>query len=148
MYHYTDCGLPNVYLRDGFIVRDIDGEEAVAIRNLEKLHKAIGLDIVHKAPALTDEEIRFLRKEMELTQSSLANIIGVSEDSIRGWENNRGNVSAPADKLLRGLYSEHVNGDGHLSDLLNEIGRLNREIAEHQRMMNFEEANGDWRIAA
>lgn len=148
MYHYTDCGLPNVFLRSGFIVREIDGEEAVAIHNLDGLHKVIGLDILHKAPILTGDEIRFLRKEMDLTQNSLGKIIGVSEDTVRGWETGRHAIPSPADKLLRGLYSEQINGDGSLRELLKGIGRLDRKIAEDERQMNFEENEGDWQLAA
>ncbi len=151
MYHYTESGLPNVYLRGGYTARDIDGEEAISIHDLNGLHKAIGQDIISRSPALTGDEVRFLRKEMDLTQNSFAGIIGVSEDTVRNWENGRnGNgVGKPEDILIRGLYHEAVNGDGGLRQIIEDIARLNREIAEDERQMNFEEtADGLWRVAA
>ncbi|HEX19948.1 MAG TPA: helix-turn-helix domain-containing protein [Acidiferrobacteraceae bacterium] len=148
MYHYTDCGLPNIYLRGGFDVLDTEEGDAVAIHNLAGLHKAIGLDLVHHMPALTGDAVRFLRKEMNLTQNTFANIIGVSEDSVRGWENGRGGgISSPADKLLRGLYLEHVNGDGGLREMTEEVARLVRELAEIERR-DFEKCDDDWCLAA
>ncbi|HEC12075.1 MAG TPA: hypothetical protein ENI80_02330 [Acidiferrobacteraceae bacterium] len=43
--------------------------DAVAIHNLEGLHRAIGLDLVHHMPALTGDAVRFLRKEMNVVIS-------------------------------------------------------------------------------
>jgi DNA-binding transcriptional regulator YiaG len=146
MYHYTDCGLPNIFLKGGVTVRDTEYGEAVSIHNLKGLHKAIGLDMVHKTSPLTGAEVRFLRKEMDLTQNSLGDVIKASEASVRGWEAGRNNITPPADALLRLIYLGKVNGDTNVCGLLEEIGRLDREIAENDR--NFEENNGDWQIAA
>lgn len=149
MYHYTESGLGNVYLRGGYNTLEIDGEEAVSIHDLAGLHKVIGQDIVRKSPMLTGDEIRFLRKEMDLTQSSFAAIISVSEDTIRGWEKGRTDVTGPADKLIRGIYVEHFDGNSGLRQIIEDISRLNREIAEDERRMNFEEnADGFWQVAA
>ena len=149
MYHYTESGLPNVYLRDGFIVRDIDGEEAVSIHDINGLHKVIGPDIISRSPALTGDEVRFLRKEMDLTQNAFSNIVGVSEDTVRGWENGRSRVGKPEDTLIRGFYHETFNGDGGLLQIVEDIARLSREIAEEERQMRFEESsNGLWQAAA
>ena len=148
MYHYTESGLPNVFLRGGYDVHDTEFGEATSIHNLEGLHKAIGLDIVQKAPVLTGDEVRFLRKEMDLTQTSLAGIIQVSEDSVRGWENGRSNIPPPAAALLRLIYIDKVNGEPDVCEILEDINRLDREMAEDQRQMNFEETDGGWQIAA
>lgn len=149
MYHYTESGLDNVYLRDGYNTIEIDGEIAVSIHDLAGLHRVIGQDIIHKSPALTGDEIRFLRKEMNLTQSSFAAILSVSEDTVRGWENERTDIPGPADKLVRGIYLEHVDGASGLRQIIEDIARLNREIAEDERQMNFEEnADGLWQVAA
>lgn len=146
MYHYTDSGLSNVHLRGGYTELETEHGQAVSIQNLEGLHRVIGLDIVHNTPALSGEEIRFLRKEMDLTQNSLADIIGVTEDSVRGWE-KRNQISPPADKLIRGLYLQHVDGNGSLRGLIEEISLLDRNIAENRRM-NFEENENVWQAIA
>jgi len=150
MYHYTESGLKNVYLRDGYTALEIDGEEAVSIHDLDGLHKVIGQDIINKSPALTGDEVRFLRKEMCLTQSSFAAILSVSEDSVRGWENSRTGVPGPADKLIRIFYSKHADGANSLRQTVEDISCIDREEAtnERDRRMNFEEsAEGLWQVA-
>ncbi len=77
-----NSGLLNVYLADGYDVVQTEHGEAVSIHNLAGLHKVIGLDIVQKSSAFTGDEIQFLRKEMNLTQNSFADILSVSEDTV------------------------------------------------------------------
>ena len=149
MYHYTESGLNNVYLRSGYDTMEIDGEEAVSIHDLAGLHKVISQRIIRKSPSLSGEEIRFLRKEMNLTQASFAAILSVSEDTVRGWENGRTDITGPADKLVRGVYVEHFDGDGGLRQIIEDIARLNNEIAEGERDMSFDEnAEGMWQEVA
>ena len=66
MYHYTECGLPDVTLKNGYEVKETSYGEAVSIHNLEGLHRAIGMHLATETPALTGNEIRFLRKELDL----------------------------------------------------------------------------------
>lgn len=149
MYHYNESGLPNVFLRSGYKTILINGEEAVSIENLEGLHTAIAQDIVRNSARLTGNEIRFLRKELNLTQNQFSKIIGVSDDTLRGWENARTEVGEPEDKLIRTFYIETVDGDGGLLQIIKDIARLSRKIAEEERQMNFEESDdGMWKIAA
>jgi len=146
MYHYTDSGLQNVWLDGGYTIHNTEFGEGVSINDLNGLHKIIGLDIAHKTPSLDGEEVRFLRKEMDLTQNSLAALLCVTEDSIRNYE-NRTQIPAPTEMLLRKLYIEHVQGDGTLRDLVVEISHLNREIAEHKREFLFAEDANIWQAA-
>jgi len=149
MYHYTESGLNNVYLRDGYNTIEIDGEAAVSIHDIVGLHKVISRRIIRKSPSLSGDEIRFLRKEMNLTQSLFASIISVSDDTVLGWENGRTSVSGPADKLIRGVYVDHIDGDGGLRQIIDGMARINNEIIEDMHDMNFEEGvNGVWEEAA
>ena len=43
--------------------------------------------------------VRYLRDRFQLTQSALAAILGLSEQSIRGWENNAP-IGVPSRKLI------------------------------------------------
>lgn len=145
-YHYKSCGLPNVWLRNGYEIRNTAYGKSVAIKNLEGLHSAIGSYLVLNKPVLSGEEIRFLRKELDLSQSQLGNILGVSEPTIRGWENNRHNITTPAERLLRGLYQEYIEGTSALSELIERIGHLNREL--HNIKIELHETVDGWSAQA
>lgn len=147
MYHYTDSGLSNVWLRNGFTVRETSYGNAVSIHDLEGLHKAIGHHLVNNVTHLDGEEVRFLRKELDLTQSQLAGTLGVSEPTIRGWESDRRPITKSAEMYLRVLYVTYIeNEDGKIREVIDRIGQLNREL--HHRDIELETTDTGWLAAA
>ena len=114
-YHYTECGLSNIHLLNGFKFIETPRGKSVSINDIDGLHKAIGLSLVTSKKDLSGEEIRFLRNELLMSQSSLARLLGVSEQAIRRWENGKADIPKPSESLLRLLYSEHVLDKGEIS---------------------------------
>ncbi len=143
MFHYTSCGLRNIWLRNGFVRKDTPYGEGVSIHNLDGLHRVIGLYLVDYKSRLSSTEVRFLRVELEMSQKHLAQVLGVSEITLRGWEKYRTKITKPADRLLRVLYREHVSGDGSVRDLVEQLGDANRE-AQSARNIELEDADHGW----
>ena len=102
--HYTDCGLDNIYLSNGFDVEQVDGEEFVTVHNLDGLHEAIGLHIVLEKKAPNGSEIRFLRTEMGLSQHELGAKLGVSDQSVARWEKGHTDIPGTAVFSFKVLY--------------------------------------------
>ena len=82
MYHYTESGLSNVYLKNGVTVEEIDGEEYTSIDDMNGLHSAIAQAVVDSNRPLVYEEFKFLRIEMNVSQKMLATRFGVDEQTI------------------------------------------------------------------
>lgn len=146
VYHYQGCALPNVWLRNGFTTQQTPYGKAVAIHDVVGLHRAIGLCLATGSPLLTGAEVRFLRKELDMSQAHLAKVLGVSESSVRAWENDRGPISCSAERILRVLYREHVTGDGTVRDLVERLAKLNREA--HKSKIELEDTEHGWSMAA
>lgn len=149
MFAYTSCGLPGIFLRNGFVVTETPYGEAVAIHDVEGLHRAIGLNIICRKSILSPEEVRFFRKELDLSQGHLAKILGVGESSVRNWEatpEKRAKISGPADRVLRALYREAVHGDGQIREMLEHISELNRDA--YKDRIELEETESGWQEAA
>jgi len=146
MFHYKDCGLDNVWLKNGFNEIETEYGPAISIFNLEGLHSTIGMQIIECNALLNGKEIRFLRKEMDLSQKHLGEILGVSEESIRGWEKGRNKITAPSDKLIRILYKEHETGDGMIRDALERLSQMN--VEDHCRKIELESTDQGWKTAA
>lgn len=110
-YHLKGVGLPNIYLLNGVTFEnDPDYGELVTIENLEGLHRAIGLHIVEKCEPMTGAELRFLRKQMDLTQVQLAKRMAVTDQTIANYEKGKTgrNTLGSADLTMRLLYLVHV----------------------------------------
>lgn len=107
-YHYTECGLPNVWLVNGFVKEKTAYGIGMSIHDVDGLHRAIGNMLTNKIK-LTGAEIRFLRKEMRLSQRGLGDLLGVQEQTVLLWERN-GKIPKTADRMLRLIYKEHADG--------------------------------------
>jgi DNA-binding transcriptional regulator YiaG len=142
--HYTGSGLNNVWLRNGFEEKETPYGKGLVIHHLEELHRAIGLFLANNREELAGEELRFLRKEMDLPQSQLAELLDVTTDTLRGWENGRSAISGPADKLVRFIYMEAVSDQPitRIRERLERIAKLNREV--HAERLEFEETAEGW----
>jgi DNA-binding transcriptional regulator YiaG len=124
MYNYVGCGLRNVWLVNGFEIRETPYGESVAIENVLGLHRAIGEWLINSSGRLSGPEFRFLRKEQELSQRSLGDVLGADEQSVARWEKGRQRVPKWADHFVRGLYNQYINGDGTLKELIDRINSL------------------------
>jgi putative transcriptional regulator len=144
---YTGCCLPyDVWLKNGFTKKKTSHGVAVSVHDVEGLHRAIGLFIVKSRPELLGAEVRYLRKELDLSQKDLAGVIGVGETSIRNWESGRGEISKPADRLLRLLYNEAIEGDGVIREALERLSELNQDNL--RTALEMKDTSTGWQLAA
>lgn len=144
-YHYTECGLDNVYLLNGFEPVDTPRGLGVTIRNREGLHRAIGLWLVRDKRNLTGKEFRFLRHELNLTQQNLAELLGVNVQAIARWEKGRTKepIDGPAQRMLRLMYSEVVSRNEAIMEPLRRLAELDELIHEEEEL-EFEDTEEGW----
>lgn len=144
MYHYTACGLDNIYLRNGFVIKETPSGTTVSIHNLDGLHKAIANNIITKDSPINGKEFKFLRIEMDLSQSAIGALMEKSDQTIAKWEKGEIPVPRLADTAIRNLYSESAE-KGPIQGLLTKLKDLDRKY--HETMIQLEEAEGGWHIA-
>lgn len=143
MYHYTETGLQNVWLANGYHVRKTPYGKSVSIEDADGLHRAIGKALARKS-YLTGAEFRFLRKELDLSQHRVADLLGTSEQTVALWE-KRGKIPKTADRMFRAIYLETVDGNVKLKELIECIAGLDRKVDEK---MIFEDTEQGWLPAA
>lgn len=144
MYHYTESGLRNVWLTNGYKTRNIGGEVAVAIHAADELHKMIGKHLARKT-RLTGTELRFLRKEMGLSQKRLGDLVGATEQTVSLWERGR-RIPVGYDRLVRVIYLESLDGNVKVQEMIDRLIELDREEGEER--MVFEDTDAGWKEAA
>lgn len=117
MHHYLECGLSNVYLVNGFPWPQTIGS----------LHTAIGKLLVQKAGAMDGLEIRFLRREMGMTQAVFGERLGSCRESVCRWEKGRDRINLKQDVLLRTLYLGFVGCPCSIEQLLRIMSANDRD---------------------
>lgn len=133
LYHYRECGLPNVYLA-GIKVAHCEkcGERFPIISSILDLYDKIGEAVALKPRTLTGIEVKFLRKQLGMTATKWASYLKTDKTNVSRWENDRQPMSKQADALVRYLYfrlleekeNKHINADisGRITSVQNEIG--------------------------
>jgi DNA-binding transcriptional regulator YiaG len=124
MYHYTESGLRNIYLVNGFKHYKTAYGKGVAFDNIEGLHREIGRHLCAYRPRLTGPEFRFLRHELDLSQAALAKLLGNNEQAVALWEKGKVKVPAWADRLMRALYREHTGENVQIRKLIEKVAAL------------------------
>lgn len=141
MYHYTDSGLDNIYLVNGYSVERTPYGEAISIDDLDGLHKVIGRWLVELPKPLVGSEFRFLRHELDLSQKKLAQIMGKTELSVGRWERSASKPVEPlADRFIRLLYVECV-ANQPIKALIDRLAELDQ--LDHVKC-RVEERHGRW----
>jgi putative transcriptional regulator len=143
MYNYTECGLRNVWLKNGYVIHNTPYGEGVSIQDVEGLHELIGRKLA-TLPKLTGTELRFLRKEMGMSQRALSELLGTSEQNISLWE-RRGRMPKVSDRLIRLIYLEHLDGNVHVRRIIENLNELDASKAE---TLQFEKNSEQWKEAA
>lgn len=144
-YHYTQCGLHDVYLLNGVTEHETPYGSGVSVYDVEGLHKAIAMNLVFNKAMLNGREMRFLRKLIDLTQAELAVWLGVNVQTIARWEKGQSEISGPADKLVRLLYLASEFTDVKVLEQVRALAELDASGKDRQE---FEVSDKEWRSAA
>lgn len=145
MYHYRECGLRNVWLSNGYEEHRTSYGPGIAIHDVEGLHHAIGRGLVAKVGKLTGAELRFLRQEMGLSQAKLATMLGNEAQTVALWE-KRGGQPKMADRFIRALYSEKLDGNAHIIQMIERM--IDSDLAEADARLTLQQDHGAWKLAA
>ena len=144
MYHYTESGLRNIWLMNGYVVKRTPYGETISIRDLEGLHRYVG-SVIARQPGLSGPELRFLRKELGMSQRELAEFVGTSEQNVSLWE-RRGRIPQAADRIVKLAYLEMIKKDGKIR-IKETIEFLNQLETKPIHTLKLEKARA-WKKAA
>jgi len=145
MYHYTDGGLENVWLANGYQVHPTPFGQGVSFHGLEGLTQAICLALTQKAGTLSGVELRYIRSAgMLLSQPALGQLMGVDGQHVARWEKS-GKVPRWADKLARLLYAAHAEGGTPIRCAAERVKPVGRPV---ERRIVLKEKAGHWEPVA
>ena len=143
--HYPDCGLDDVYLLNGYDHEETPYGKGISVQDIDGLRAAIARDLVSRKKVLNGKEVRFLRKQMDLTQSELGRLVGLDAQSVARWEKGQRVLKkGPAELLLRVIYTGTDEGK---IDPLAVLKRLDELDAPMNEKRVFKETNDGWRAA-
>lgn len=143
MYHFTTCGLDNVYLKNGYTLSESESGPGVSFHDLQGLLRAIGCCILKKEAPLNGREFRFLRVEMDLSQKAIGGMMEYTDQTIAKWEKGGESVPVLADKAIRDLYAESI-GNGPIAGLLQKLSETDRRLHELALQIELNQEDHQW----
>jgi len=104
LYHYTESGLPNIYLKnvEWQTCSKCEGRR-VAIPKMGQLRRCIAWRLVTQSTLLSGGEIIYLRKMLRVSQGEFAKALNVTQVTLCRWEHGRKH-SGESDRLIRLVY--------------------------------------------
>ena len=145
MYHYRESGLRNVWLANGYAEHDTPYGPGIAFDDAEGLHRAIARGLVAKGGKLTGAELRFLRREMGLSQARLAGLLGNEAQTVALWE-KRGTQPKLADRFIRALWREQNEGNAHIRAMIERL--VDTDAKDGDARIVAEQDEDGWKVAA
>ncbi|RAP42004.1 hypothetical protein BYZ73_06505 [Rhodovulum viride] len=143
-YVYKISGLDDVILLNGFVREETDYGPGISIDNIDNLHEAIALRIISMKKTLSSRDFRFLRVEMNMTQSELGKLLGIDGQTVARYEKGESRISGPVDRLLRFLFVFRLLPEEARAELIAKI----QDTIERDEMRDytprFREENGSW----
>jgi len=146
-YHYTESGLDNIYLLNGYKVTTTKAGKEIFIHDIHGLHKAIGENLALKQGLLSGKEIRFIRHLLDWSQTRLAHATGVNYQSILRWEKHKGSISITADRSIKWLCLAYIKSPD-IYNIINEISEMDSKEDTVVQKLEFKEDDGKWRMSA
>ena len=147
MYHYVECGLDNVFLRNGYRLVSAGGYGEVAlIESAEELHRAIAMRLARQSRALTGQEFRFLRGELRMTQEELGRRLGHADrQSVARWEKAiHKPVPQLEDAVIRVLYLEDRGMSATMHKVTAALAKIQRDGVKARQLRFGEAEDGSW----
>lgn len=141
MYKFTDGGLRNVWLGNGFAVKKTPYGDAVAIEDVSGLTRAICAALANKPSKLTGTEFRYLRLHLGLSKKNLADLLGNTEQAVAIWEKTS-KLPLWGDRNIRSLWKAREDGNETIKRVMD---RLNIVEQVTQSKIILKETRSRWK---
>lgn len=145
-YHYKACGLDDVYLLNGYELVETSYGKGVQIENIEALHGAIAMHLIMTQKPLKAKEFRFLRKQLNLTQKELGDLMKVDVQTVARYEKAESQIPGPTDFLLRMLCAMELMPGDRREKFLEEIKNILSAEANNQNPIYLRETAQGWDV--
>ena len=143
-YHYTQCGLDDIWLVNGYEIYDTPYGKGVSVQDVEGLSDLIAISLTEKPAPLTGKEFRFLRLALEMSQKRIGELVGKEAQTIANWEKSE-KLHQDADFLIRHIYKQtKINQHSNYTEMVDHLNNLDRDSFKTK----FQKTDDGWQKAA
>ena len=135
-YEFKETGLRDLVLLDIELVKyGKCGNVDPILFQVEELMHIAAVAILQKPYRLQGEELRFLRKHIDLNQEEFAKLLHIDKTTLSKWENNEDPIGVQSDLLARAVV---ISRDKRLEKRAADHIRAFEKIADKQKRVRVE----------
>ncbi|HEY6126848.1 MAG TPA: helix-turn-helix domain-containing protein [Candidatus Acidoferrum sp.] len=135
-YEFKETGLRDLVLLDVELVKcGKCGNVDPVLFQVDELMHIAAVAILQKPYRLQGEELRFLRKHIDLNQEEFAKLLRVNKTTLSKWENNEDPIGIQSDLLARTVV---ISRDKRLEKRAADHIRAFEKIADKQKHLRVE----------
>lgn len=146
-YHYTESGLDDVWLANGFDRQGFGAYgTAVAVDDEQSLWRTLGRTIASQDSRMHGQELRFLRTQLGWTQTQLGKRLGYNDGQmVARWEKT-GHAPVPlaADAFIRAAYRERLGEAPMITQTSARLAEIAHQPGSDRQRVLRRNADGDW----
>lgn len=144
MHHYIESGLPNIYLKSGYHLSEEDGEQFVSFEKLDSLHYWIAHYICTKDSRMSAEQVKFVRIEMDMSQSKFGELTFNDRQTVARWEKGQVPITPLPDLMIKAILFESLAEEKSVFSFFNLL--KDADIDPQEDKVIFEYENDTWRL--
>jgi DNA-binding transcriptional regulator YiaG len=149
LFHFTQSGLDNVWLANGWRALKTPYGPSFTIERLDELHEALARFIVESPLPMRGQDARYLRVMLDLSQADMGKLLGVSRATVIRWESD---PKAPLDRVhdiaVRATYAAHHDGASLIGATVKALQEADEARHGQAYRAVFEARRQGWRLAA
>ncbi len=139
MYQYKETGLDNVWLANGYTVKETPYGDAVHVESADALDGVIAQTLIQSEEPLSGQAFRFLRQQLGMNQPDVGTFMAVDAQTIARWEKGTTAIPLTADFVMRALYASYVQRDTKIDSMVETMKAVDK--AKHSRIILNNQAN-------
>jgi len=119
--------------------------------DMQKLEEVVLFALIHKPASLTGNELRFMRKVLELNTTDFGRLLGVTHAAVVKWENETTKINPSTEVLIRLRMLDHLSATSEeFKKVLQEIDveALAKSKRAHLSKIAVDATSDDLKIAA
>lgn len=140
MYRFTDGGLRNIWLLNGYMEHKTPYGNGISFHDLDGLVIAICHALCTQPGKLTGVEFRYVRNALLLSQKRFGQLVGYTEQAVAKWEKS-GKVPKAIDLTIRLLFNERHSPNYKVTPLIETLNALDRTCSTK---IIFKEEGSRW----
>ncbi len=127
MHPFVEGGLQNVWLSNGYRIKETRNGRSIVVHNPQGLKRTICSALCVKSVPLSGAEFRYLCSHLQISSAVLCKRLALTESQLQQWE-SASHVPRHADTFIRIMCAVHLDRPEPIQRLDGQTASRNQQV--------------------